>query len=303
MIGLIQFCAVQALVFILNLLPLRLSSTAAKGAGKVFYFCSPQRRKIALGNLEKAYGNNSSLSQKKTMARKAFENMALSILELFLIKKIKKKAFERFVIKGRENLEAALAPGKGAILITTHLGSWEYLAFLFYLTGIRCSPIVKNIKNGFLDQEIDALRREAGLTPIPKKKAIRGAFSELKKNHVVAVLIDQWGGRDGLWIDFFGTPTSTTSLPARISRKTGCALIPAYCLRKSAGRYEIQVLPAVSLPPAGEDWEKSVTQDLNKQLERNIRQYPEQWSWGHRRWKEKPSASSHRIFDEENKGE
>jgi Kdo2-lipid IVA lauroyltransferase/acyltransferase len=295
----IQYCALKALIFILNLLPLSVSGQIAKSMGGIFYFCFPKRRKIALGNLDKAYGDSLTPARKQIIARESLENTALSILELFLIKKIKKKAAARFDIQGRENLEAALAQGNGAILITTHLGSWEYLAFLFYLTGIPCSPIVKNIKNGFLDKEIDDLRREASLTPIPKKKAIRETLSELKKNHVVAVLIDQWGGRDGLWIDFFGTPTSTTSLPARLAKKTSCALVPAYCLRKSSGRYEILVLPALSLPPVEDEWEKSVTEHLNKQLEVQICNYPEQWSWGHRRWKEKPPGSSHRIFEEE----
>lgn len=300
MMKLLQLYSVRVFIFILNLLPLRLSSAIAKSTGTLFYFCTGKRKKIALANLDRAYGSTLSLSQKKVISRKAFENMALSIVELFLIKKIKKRAAASFVIKGRENLDAALAPGKGAVLITTHLGSWEYLAFLFHLTGVPCSPIVKNIKNELLDKEIDALRREASLTPIPKKKAVRGAFSELKKNHVVAVLIDQWGGRDGLWMDFFGSPTSTTSLPARLAKKTGCALIPAYCLRKSSSQYEIQVLPPLFLTAVGEDWEKNMTRDLNQQLEENIKKYPEQWSWGHRRWKEKPPVSLHRIFLEEN---
>jgi len=286
-----QFYAIQALVFLLSRLPFSFSSWFAKRVGDIFYFCAFKRRKIALGNLQRVYANTLSTAQKRTITRKSFENTALSILELFLIKKIKKNAAQHFVIKGQENLKAALSHGKGVILITSHLGSWEYLEFLFYLTHTPCLVIVKNIKNEYLDKKIDDLRRETTVTPIPKKNAIRGVLAELYKNHVVAVLIDQWGGKDGLWIDFFGSSTSTTSLPARLAKKTGCLLVPAYCLRKGAGQYEIQVLPQLPLPHDEKDWETSVTKRLNEMLELHIRQYPEQWSWAHRRWKAKPETS------------
>ncbi len=291
MIYLFEFCVVQILDFFLSRLPFSLSSWLAKRAGDIFYRGAFKRRKIALENLHRAYADTLSLAQKITIARKSFENAALSILDLFLIKKIKKSASRHFVIKGKENLEAALSHGKGVILVTSHLGSWECLEFLFYLTHIPCSVIVKNIKNPYLNKKIDGLRRETTVTPIPKKNAIRGAMAELKKNHVVAVLIDQWGGKEGLWIDFFGSLTSTTSLPARLAKKTDCLLVPAYCLRKGIARYEIQVLPQVPLPPHEEDWETSVTTRLNKMLELHIRRYPEQWSWAHRRWKTKPETS------------
>ena len=291
---LLTFYAIKIFIFFLNLLPFTASSFTAKMVGRIFHLLAGSRRLVALDNLNHAYKETLSPAQKKVIARKSFENTALSILELFLTRKIKKSAARRFSISGLENMENALSKGKGAILITSHLGSWEYLGFLFQLTGIQCSPIVKSIKNIYLDKEIDNLRREMTLTPIPKKHAIRGTLTELKNNHVVAVLIDQWDGKEGLWIDFFGTLTATTSLPARLARKTGCALVPAYCLRNGSGKYEIQVLPQIPLPANHEKgWETTVSQQLNKMLEIHIRQNPDQWSWAHKRWKNKPETSRH----------
>lgn len=285
----LQFYAVKVLVFSLGLLPVEWSSWIARGAGDLFYFAVSSRREVALGNIDRAYGNSLTIGQKKILARKSFQNTALSILELFLTKKVKPSAQSRFTIHGLENMRNALARGKGAVLITTHLGSWEFLEFFFYLTGIHCSVIVKNIKNPHLDKEISQLRLETTVVPIPKKNSIRKALEVLKKNQVLAVLIDQWAGPEGLWVDFMGTPTSTTSLPARLAEKTGCALVPGYCLRKSSGQYEIQIHPAVSISPESENWEEEATIQLNQGLEKQIRLYPEQWSWAHKRWKPKPS--------------
>ncbi len=288
---LLQFHVLRVLIFILSLLPLSFSSWIARKTGNLFYFFSPGRGKIAAENLERAYGKALSAIQRKDIIRRSFENAALSILELFLIKKIKRHAEKHFVINGLENLKTALFQGKGAVLITSHLGSWEYLEFLFYLSRIPCSVIVKSVKNPYLNQLIDSLRRETSVIPIPKKKAIREALAGLRKNQVIAVLIDQWAGKEGLWIDFMGSPTATTSLPSRLAAKTGCALIPAYCLRKGTGRYEIQVLPSVPFPSGEQDWETSVTARLNQGLEDYIRLHTEQWLWAHRRWKARPETS------------
>lgn len=284
---LLQYVAVQALISLLSLLPLSLSGWMVKRVADLFYFCSSKRRKIAWDNLTLAYGDALSSGQKRKIAHESFQNQALSILELFLVNKMKANSAHRFSITGEGHFDEAAARGQGIVFVASHLGSWEYIGFPGYLKGYPHSVIVKKIRNPYLDRAIDRLRRETDTVPIPKINAIRQGLSELHQNHGVAIIIDQWAGKEGLWIDFFGRATSTTSLPARLAKKTGCALIPLYCLRKTIGQYEIQVLPAV---PVEDDpqWEMKTTQRLNDILKSQIRKWPEQWSWSHRRWKEKP---------------
>ena len=114
-------------------------------------------------------------------------------------------------------------------------------------------------------------------------------LAELKGGYGVVIMIDQWAGSEGVWTDFFGIPTSTTSLPARLAQRTGCALIPAFCRRKGDGFYEIQVMPAIYAHADDGMSELLITEKLNRWLEDRIRQFPEQWLWVHRRWKERPS--------------
>lgn len=285
---LFQFCAVKALVFMLILVPLSFSGWAVARIANLYFCCSPKRRKITLKNLDLAFGDTLTQSQKNRIARSSFENQALSILELFIIKKIKKAAASRFSIDGQHHFDDAVARGKGIVFVASHLGSWEYIGFPGYLSKYPHAVIVKNVRNPYLNTVIDGLRREAGTLPIPKDvSALRQTLAELRKNHGVAIIIDQWAGQEGSWTSFFGTETSTTSLPARLAGKTGCALIPIYCLRKSIGSYTIEMLPAVELPE-GPDWQVRMTKRLNEILESQIRKYPEQWSWSHRRWRPRP---------------
>ncbi len=286
-----QFYAVQAVATLLRLVPLSLSGWIVKRVADIYFFCSPTRRKITLENLTLAYGDTRSADQKRTIARRSFESQALSILELFVINKMKQHAARRFSITGQQHFDEAVARGKGIVFVASHLGSWEYIGFGGYLKRYPCSPLVRHIKNPYLDTTIDVLRRAIDNVPILKgASALRQTLGELRQNHGVAIVIDQWAGSEGLWIEFFGRATSTTSLPARLAHKTGCALIPIYCVRKTIGQYEIHILPAVPLP-ADPAWELHTTKRLNDILESQIRKHPEQWSWSHRRWRPKPLAS------------
>ncbi|MBI2884952.1 MAG: lysophospholipid acyltransferase family protein [Candidatus Omnitrophica bacterium] len=287
----LQFYIVQALVIGLRLVPFALSGWLVTRAADLYFVCSPKRRNIALANLTIAYGHTRSAEQKRTIARRSFENQALSILELLVVTHMKRNAARRFSITGQQHFDEAVARGHGVVFVASHLGSWEYIGFPGYLAHFPHAVIVKTLKNPHLDRMIDALRRATDTVPIPKDaSALRRTLAELRQNHGVAIVIDQWAGSAGLWVEFFGQATSTTSLPARLANKTGCALIPIYCIRTAIGHYEIHMLPAVPLPrdPA---WEIRTTQRLNDVLESQIRAYPEQWSWGHRRWRPQPLAA------------
>jgi KDO2-lipid IV(A) lauroyltransferase len=275
-------------VIVLKLVPLSLSGWIVTRVADIYYLGSPKRRHLALDNLTIAYGDTLSTGQKRTIARRSFENQALSILELFAINKMKKRCARWFSITGESHFDEAVARGKGVVFVASHLGAWEYIGFAGYLRQEPHAVIVKKIKNPYLNNAIDALRRAIETVPIPKEtNALRHTLAELRQNHGVAIVIDQWAGSEGLWIELFGRATSTTSLPARLAHKTGCALIPIYCVRKTIGHYEIQLLPAVPLPDDSA-WEIRTTKRLNEILESQIRNYPEQWSWNHRRWRPQP---------------
>jgi KDO2-lipid IV(A) lauroyltransferase len=128
------------------------------------------------------------------------------------------------------------------------------------------------------------------MNPIPRKNSIPQVLSELQKNHLVAFVTDKWAGHRAIVVDFFGKPAATTSIPARLARKTGATLVPGYCVRTAPWHYKIFIKPEVLIDCDHEDWEHVVTRELNHELEHEIRRHPEQWLWARRRWKGSASA-------------
>lgn len=285
-----EYVLVRIIIAALYVCPLPFVSWMARRFGDIAYLLMVKRRKVALSNLDRAFGPAVSNEEKARYARDSFRHMALSLVELLLVSRVAAHPERHFRIQGQEHLEKARKKGCGILFIISHLGSWEYLAFLHFLTKINCYVVVKDIRNPYLDTLINDCRRKASLTPVPKKNSARKIFSILKDNDLAAILMDQWSGPEGLWIPFFGQETSTTSIAVRIAKKTGAVMVPGRCVRVGEWKYSVEIDPEICLKE-GPDWEAETTAAINLHLENQIRRYPSQWTWGHKRWKPKPSAS------------
>ena len=194
-------------------------------------------------------------------------------------------------VEGREHVDAALAAGRGVLLVTAHIGNWEMhgLAhgWLFGPIGVIARPL----DNPALDDRLCALRTQGGNTVISKRKALATVLRFLREGRGVAVLIDQnVQEKDGIFVDYFGRPAATTTVAAALALKTGCAVIPSHALIQPDGRYRLIYDPPLQWQPSGDRGGDIalITQRLTSVIEGWVREAPEQWLWMHRRWKTQP---------------
>ena len=283
----IEYAFLRAAMALINFFPISVSIWITRRIGDIMFLILPSRRRVALENLTIAFGNSKSDSEKRRLALESFRHLITSFMEFFRLPKFVKVSAKHVRFKNTKCLDRALAKGKGAILVMSHLGCWEYLGFLVYLKKYPTTILARAIRNPYIDRWVKNLRKTVNLKHSDKDLNPRWIFSELRQNHCVGIAIDQWAGNEGLWIDFFATPTSTTSLPADMAKRTGCAIVPIYCIRVASGEYEILVEPEVPVKEDENNWVENATKELNYRLEKNIRAFPEQWMWTHKRWKRK----------------
>ena len=195
-------------------------------------------------------------------------------------------------VSGAEHVEAALAAGRGALLVTAHIGNWELHGmahgWLFGPIGVVARPL----DNPALDARLCDVRRRPGNTVIYKKRALPQVLRLLRENRGVAFLIDQnVQAGDGVFVDFFGRPAATTTVAAALALKTGCALIPTHTELGDDGRYALVYEPPLAAPSTGDRAAdvRRLTQRLTGVIEGWVRRRPEQWLWLHRRWKTRPA--------------
>ncbi len=180
-------------------------------------------------------------------------------------------------------------PNEGALLLSAHLGNWEFLAVgAAALAGITFSIIVKE-QNDY--GELTRMRTARGNTLISTSHGARGASSILRSGGVVAMLADQAAADPDPLVELFGLPTHTFGAPARLALRFRPRVVIGYAVRTPSGGYvaRLEELRHDDLPDTPEG-AVELTQRYVRQLERTVREQPDQWLWQHRKWKNTPGV-------------
>lgn len=246
------------------------------------------RRTVAKRNMRCALGPQMKQSEIDRLARRVFENLGQTAVEVFRFPLLSEDDLKRRVeCDNAVIFDRAIAMGKGAVLLSAHFGNWELFGAWIAALGYPIDVVVKPQRNKSADEFYNNLRRSVGVGIIPTQKASKQILVSLKKNRLVAILADQYAGHDGIPVDFFGQMTSTHRGPAAIALKLGCPIFHGVLLRLPGGRHRAICDGPLEFEPTGSSDEdiRRLTQKYTKILEDYIREHPEQWLWTHRRWK------------------
>lgn len=187
--------------------------------------------------------------------------------------------------------QAAVARGKGIVVVAGHLGNWEIGAAMMAARGYALDVIAKRAANPLFYERILSARERLGVRVIDFQRATRQALLALRAGRAVAFAADQHAGRSGLWVPFFGRPASTYRGPALMALRTDAAMFLSIPLRLADGTYEITLEP-IEVERTG-DMDADVlrlTQEYTRRLEAAVRANPEQYVWQHRRWRDPPAG-------------
>jgi KDO2-lipid IV(A) lauroyltransferase len=262
----------------------------------MMFYLDRGHQKVALENLQTAFGKEKSGEELLAIARRTFENLGMMAVEFFRIPKMDVETFKKRVkIEGLEEALKLLGKGKGMLLLLSHFGNWEMMGIMSKLIGDSIMVIAKPLKkNKRVDQFITKIRNSAGLEVVSSIKASRIVIKALSQNRVVGILIDQRAKRsEGIWADFFGREAPTTPGLAVLAMKTGAPVVPVFMVRNGFKKHRLVIQEPLELVHTG-DIKKDVetnTRLFNHTLESMIRQYPDQWFWVHRRWERKKRVS------------
>ena len=277
---------------IILLLPLRLAIAVGRFSGFLAYLFLPRYAGITRENLRNAFNGEKSIQQINKIAVNVFCNLGMSIAEVLSMPKMKSQLYKRIYGVGFEKLDKALSKGKGAIMISAHLGNWELLPLYYVAKGYPTNIIARRVYYEKYDEWVKVLRESTGVNIIFRDESPRRFLEALKNNEILGIMPDQdIDSVESVFVNFFNRPTYTPIAPVALATKTGCPILPCFIIREN-GRHKIIIEDPIDLvitDNKGEDIVKN-TQTWSALLESYIRRYPEQWAWMHRRWKTQPEA-------------
>ncbi|MDD5692536.1 MAG: lysophospholipid acyltransferase family protein [Candidatus Omnitrophica bacterium] len=272
--------------FISLILPLRLVYAVAVFLADLHYIFAPRDRGFVKNNLAVIFPERSR-GELRRISIMVFRNFAKYLVDFFRFEKLNRKYIDKKIkLEGMHHFEAALSAGKGAVVLTAHLGNWELggvvIAQLGYPFWVVALPHKSKKVNDFFDSQ----RSSKGVKVIAMGKAVRSCISEIRNNHLVALVGDRDFTGKGMLVDFFGKPTHFPEGPAALSLMTGAPIIPGFMLRNPDDSFTLRIEKPVEFSPTGDRAKDMVTlvAAYKNIFEDYIRKYPEQWYVFRRFW-------------------
>ena len=290
-----ELIAVRSLLGAIGALPLETSMRFGESVGKFLAKRFPKLQKTARRNLEIAMPDLSEEEREK-IVNGTFESLGRHLGFVSHFRKFQHEDIRKLVevVGKEENFDPAYARGKGVLFFTGHFGSWEVFNLLPPAFGFGMNILVRRIDNPLIESFVDDFRTKFGSVTLDKTKSARQMFRVLKKGELLGILADlNVQEKDGVFVDFFGVPASTTTSIAKLALATGAAVLPAFAVwEETKKKYVVYLEPAIEYE-FGDNSDENVrdlTQKVTNVIEKYVRKYPGQWLWIHKRWNTRPKG-------------
>lgn len=280
---------------IFRILPHSWALVLGKQMGVLGYHLARQRKRTALENLEAAFREEKTPEEISEIARGSFEHLGMMAAEFFRFFPDKGESIRDLIhLEGEEYLKEALEKGRGALILSAHLGNWELVGMGWVQRGYPLAMVTKIARGRAVDEFLTNSREGAGIKVFRGRGLFRESMRHLARGGILGSVLDQNARRsEGVFVPFFGRQACTLKSLALLARRTGAPIVPVFGYRE--GKHHRIVCKPPLDPGITEDPEGDVvrwTAACAEEVEMAIRRRPEQWMWLHNRWKTRPKESS-----------
>lgn len=258
--------------------------------GNLYYLLIKKERERAVSQMMPAL--QISEEEARNLVRESFVNLARNVLDILYMPNLNEGNLHEYIeIDHLERMQEAIAEGHGVVVLTGHVGTWEWLSAAFTLNGLPVTAIAKPQPNQQYTDLLNDLRATIHVEIFSRGTSeLLAAGRALKKGKILGFLADQDAGPGGAFIEFLGKTASTPMGPAVFSNKFHSPVLPAFILRRPDGRHRVVIGEVLRYEDTG-DTDRDLyefTRKMTQILEQVIRENPTQWIWFQKRWNTAP---------------
>jgi len=256
--------------------------------GAFLYLAIPHRKLVAWKNLSTALPERSP-RQRRAILWDTYQHFGQVLMDFIRIPAISAHRLGSIVDFDEAHIREARDSGRGAILVTGHIGSWEMILLALGRRGYPLSGVAVT-QRGVGGRYVETVRQATGCRFIPKRASTRTMLRHLNEGNFLGLVADQDARQSGVWVTYFGQPSSRARGGAVFTLYTSAPMLFGACLLQKDGRYQLKFIP-ISTEGLPDDRERAImmlTQRYTDILEGMVRQHPEQYFWFHRMWKTRP---------------
>lgn len=283
-----QYKALKTISKLVCTLPYSTILSIGATLGPLYKLVGKKQVKRGLKNL--MIGLSIDETEAMVIMDRLFQNLGKSVLETLYMPNLTPEFIKEHIeIRGAEHLEAAMAEDKGVVILTAHIGNWEWMGAALAANGYPSTTIVKNQPNAQFTRLMNEYREMVGLEVFARGGSeMRGAAQAMKAKKLLGFLADQDGWYQGLPVMFLGQESSAVTGPASFAKKFKAPVVPVFASRKEKGHI-VHILPALHYKDTG-DVDKDMfrlTEETVKVTEAFIKEHPDEWLWFQHRWNTK----------------
>jgi Kdo2-lipid IVA lauroyltransferase/acyltransferase len=290
----LEYSAAKSVLTAFSLLPSSVAMRVGRSMGGLAYMLAGELRRTGAINLRLAFPEKSE-QERAALLRECFDSLGrlLGVFSQFSSRSLEQLQ-DLMEVEGLHNFEAAKAThGNKLILYTGHLGAWELTSFGFSLVGHPFPFLVRRLDNPRIEEMVDRVRKRFGNQTLDKLSAARSMLKILRSGETPLGLLPDLNTLDdeAIFIDFMGVPAATTFVVAKLAVRTKTPLVPVFApWSEEKRKYLLIVEEPIMIEPTGDEEAdvRRVTIELTRRIENQIKRYPGQWLWIHKRWKTRP---------------
>ena len=278
----ISYLIILLISLFFNLFPRRVSLFFGKLFGLFIYYILPIRKKVALQNIKDNFPELNNQKKLKIL-KNTYIHFGMILSDFLRTKKLNENNINNIIYMD-DKTRQMLKDNKGAIIMTGHLGNWEYFLPTFGLNGFPFSIVAQKIKNPYLNRFFLKTRTIKNVNIIFKKDGTKKMLQALKDQNYLGLASDQNAGKKGLEINFLNIKTSIPKGAAIFHIKTGAPIIIGYCIMDKNKKYTFstQILDTSGINFEKDDAIYTINRKFTDSLGRMIKKYPNQYFWFHK---------------------
>ena len=247
-------------------------------------------RTRSVANIRTALGADLSAGEIDAVARHSLRNFFRACVEIGgAVVASDTKLKTEIPIVGRKHLDAALAKGKGVLLLSAHLGNFFLVGCRVAVEGLPTFVLVNQPRDGRFAELMDDYRRQVRQKTIharPRYQALRELTEVLRRNQIAVVIADEYRRGSGVAVPLFGKTVIARRGAVSLALRTGAAVVPACMVRQADDSLRLVIEPELELTRdernTGAIRENTIR--MTRWLERTVRSYPDQWNWMNIHW-------------------
>lgn len=286
---------------IISMLPYKLIVIIGKGMGHLYYRIAKKQRIRAEETIKERLGYSDQ--QAHDTIKSLFVKLGITFMEMLYMPALNKDNIRGLVTFDRpEILWETLNEGKGVVMLACHMDNWEWLGAALALNGFPLSAVEKPQPNRVYSDFMNELRTGVGQEIFSRGTSeILGCARAMKKGRMLGLIADQDGGYDGIFVPFLGKMASTPNGPAYFARKFKAPIIPIFIIRKPDGYGHMALVKdPIRYEFTGDQKadDYNVTLKMTQEVEKIIKQYPDNWLWFQHRWNTPYTPQEEKQTDE-----